>query len=547
MDRFRDKMISLRSNGEIRTETNKLWVYFSIAVILLLLCSVTYCGLNGDLKRFLNGYDDCANICGELNVYNYIDGCERQDYRNAPFLQENICVERCDNNYIKLFNRCYRINQEQKDEINVETERTLRDLILTIPGIITVIALSVKFSYIVLLMFRYIIDYVIWFICYAVIAVEIFLTFFTFVQTQNDECKYCTILAVIFAIATSLNVLVLFLLRNKIKLVAQLFKEASKALIDIPLIMIQPVLTFVFYTIAFIIFSYFKAIIDYSGQFEKFGSNVVLVQNNFTIFTYYFNIFVFIWFIQFITGCQHFIIAGTVSKWYFTRDKTKLNQPIRTSYINLISYHLGSICLGSSIITIVKIIRLLFKFLKYLTCSKNVCLCCIGCCIDYIVEKLEDFLKYLIRNSLILIAKNGTPFFESGRRASDMIMRNLMNVISLNYIGDLVLLFGRIFIAVITGFIGFELMNGQPGVNSIFLPMVIAVSFSLSIANCFISVFEMTIDTIFLCYCEDCDENDGSSSKPYYMSNDLKNIMDILNDRVNNTMKFQSLNDLVDS
>lgn len=33
-------------------------------------------------------------------------------------------------------------------------------------------------------------------------------------------------------------------------------------------------------------------------------------------------------------------------------------------------------------------------------------------------------------------------------------------------------------------------------------------------------MFQMTIDTVFLCFCEDCEQNDGIS-KPYYMSRDL--------------------------
>ena len=32
--------------------------------------------------------------------------------------------------------------------------------------------------------------------------------------------------------------------------------------------------------------------------------------------------------------------------------------------------------------------------------------------------------------------------------------------------------------------------------------------------------FQITIDTIFLCFCEDCERNDGVS-KPYYMSKNL--------------------------
>lgn len=38
------------------------------------------------------------------------------------------------------------------------------------------------------------------------------------------------------------------------------------------------------------------------------------------------------------------------------------------------------------------------------------------------------------------------------------------------------------------------------------------------------AVFEMTVDTIFLCYCIDCEENDGIN-QPYYMSPKLMKAM----------------------
>lgn len=37
-------------------------------------------------------------------------------------------------------------------------------------------------------------------------------------------------------------------------------------------------------------------------------------------------------------------------------------------------------------------------------------------------------------------------------------------------------------------------------------------------------VFEMTIDTIFVCFCIDCEENDGVT-REFYMSESLKKIM----------------------
>lgn len=54
----------------------------------------------------------------------------------------------------------------------------------------------------------------------------------------------------------------------------------------------------------------------------------------------------------------------------------------------------------------------------------------------------------------------------------------------------------------------------------IWVPVAVSIIFSYLIADCVLSVFEITVDTIFICYCEDLDKNDGVES-PYYMSRSL--------------------------
>jgi len=46
-----------------------------------------------------------------------------------------------------------------------------------------------------------------------------------------------------------------------------------------------------------------------------------------------------------------------------------------------------------------------------------------------------------------------------------------------------------------------------------------------AIATAFMSVYEMAVDTMLLCFCEDTERNDGSAEKPYYMSDSLKSYM----------------------
>lgn len=54
----------------------------------------------------------------------------------------------------------------------------------------------------------------------------------------------------------------------------------------------------------------------------------------------------------------------------------------------------------------------------------------------------------------------------------------------------------------------------------IYCPVFVSVVFAYLIADCCVTVFEMTVDTIFICYCVDSEQNDGVS-RPYCMSTGL--------------------------
>ena len=57
-----------------------------------------------------------------------------------------------------------------------------------------------------------------------------------------------------------------------------------------------------------------------------------------------------------------------------------------------------------------------------------------------------------------------------------------------------------------------------PTLNFPLLPTVIITLTAYLISSCFFSVYEMGIDTLFICFLQDSEINDGSKEKPYYMS-----------------------------
>lgn len=65
--------------------------------------------------------------------------------------------------------------------------------------------------------------------------------------------------------------------------------------------------------------------------------------------------------------------------------------------------------------------------------------------------------------------------------------------------------------------------------------MFAGVFLAFLIAHCFVTVFEMSIDTIFLCFCIDCEDNNGST-RPYFMSDGLRKVMTEMKKQVGETL-----------
>lgn len=362
-------------------------------------------------------------------------------------------------------NRCFKVKKDN-DSPDSKFEFLMNDLALTAPTIALVCCVALVFSYILLLLFRHCAHYAVWGITISSVSLLIafagylWYLFATVPITYKKRSTYLTN-AIIWSFLALVSLIVVICVRKRIKLVIQLFKETSKVLFDIPALMAQPIMTLFATALAIAPFIGFQLLIETSGTLEMDPktSKINLQQNAFIKMASVLNIMGFIWFTQFIIGCQHFIIAGTVSKWYFVRDKTKLSAPMKTTYYNLFWFHLGSICLGSWMITIIKIIRITLKILyRGSATSRNIAVRLFAFFINWLIAQLDFFFRYLIRNAYIIVAKDGLPFIEAASKSTDLIFNNLIDVLALNHVGDLVLSMGRLFVVVIAGFVGYEAM-----------------------------------------------------------------------------------------
>ncbi len=67
-------------------------------------------------------------------------------------------------------------------------------------------------------------------------------------------------------------------------------------------------------------------------------------------------------------------------------------------------------------------------------------------------------------------------------------------------------------------------MQEEDGLNFYILIVLVIVIFTYFVADVFIDLYKMIIDTIFLCFAEDSKMNNGTD-KPFFMSDSLLQYM----------------------
>lgn len=344
------------------------------------------------------------------------------------------------------------------------------------------------------------------------------------VDVQNERAFL--VFSIIATVLTVILLVILLIMRERICLVVALFHEAGKCLIAMPLLLLQPLWTFL---ILFAFFIYWVTILAYiatmgtpRANYTKGFTSVEYIPEGLSKHFWWIHLIGLIWTSEFILACQQFVIAGSVALWYFSVNKNSLDCPIGKSICHLILHHIGSVAFGSLIITIVKIPRYILMYIQSkCEASQNSCAkCCLRCCICCL-WCLEKVLKFLNQNAYTIIAIDGKNFCSAAAKAFSIITSNVLRVAAINSIGAFVLFLGKVGVMAATCAIAVVWLKSIPGLHYFAIPVFLISIFSFLIAHCFLSIYEMVVDALLLCFCEDCQMNDGSPGREYFMNPSL--------------------------
>ncbi|KAG2770840.1 hypothetical protein PC129_g6906 [Phytophthora cactorum] len=375
----------------------------------------------------------------------------------------------------------------------------------------------------------------------------------TLQASQDRQKAYAVAAYVVYALAGVALLLVCFF-QKKIRIAVGIVKEASRALQSLPLLVLFPIIPFVMLLILFAYAAIVGAYIYSSGEMqlaslagelaEQAGQNVTAEatttlskvspdQTMKLLVAYHF--FGFLWTAQLINAISMCTIAGAVSRYYWSRNKTSEEMgrfPVFTSFKNCFRYHFGSLAFGSFIIAVVQFIRAALLYLDHQTKDlqqSNLVLkvvmkivqCCLWC--------LEKCLRFMSKNAYILIAMKGHSFCTSAKDAFKILLSNIAQVGAVSTVTFLLLGAGKVAVALscaITTFAYLEKNSDDYGVggahelSSPLAPIGLALLLGWFVASTLLGVYEMAIDTILLCFCEDKELNKESGQ--YFMSDSLK-------------------------
>lgn len=79
----------------------------------------------------------------------------------------------------------------------------------------------------------------------------------------------------------------------------------------------------------------------------------------------------------------------------------------------------------------------------------------------------------------------------------------------------------QILIVTCTAFAGVLALNYQRDYTEWVLPLIIVCLFAFLVAHCFLSIFEIVVDVLFLCFAIDTKYNNGTPGREFYMDKAL--------------------------
>ncbi|XP_042478865.1 choline transporter protein 1 isoform X1 [Macadamia integrifolia] len=358
------------------------------------------------------------------------------------------------------------------------------------------------------------------------------------------EQNHLRAVSVLMTIVMGIAILSSLAIVRRILMATSVLKVAAKVIGEVQALIIFPVIP---YTILLIVYMFW-----FSAAFHLFSSGQIVQNDCKSKYCAYdlaskqvscghcgysihytphiaiailFHLFGCYWATQFFIACSSTVIAGSVASYYWARGEISPEipfLPVFSSMKRLMRYSLGSVAIGSLVVSFVESVRYILEFFRRKLKVSNTTpessigkvgfhssQCCRGC-IDWTVKSVN-------RNAYIMIAIMGKGFFRASSIATGLIMNNILRIGRVNVIGDVILFLGKLCVSLSSAVFAFLMLDAHKyrsahnKISSPLFPVLVCWWLGYVVATLFFAVVEMSIDTIILSFCQDSEEHQGNA------------------------------------
>ncbi|KYB28358.1 hypothetical protein TcasGA2_TC034628 [Tribolium castaneum] len=231
-------------------------ITLAICVVVLMIAMI-YTLYYSDMNRFTNGYDNCGNVCGEKN--SHVDGipCSGQDMTNKPYLVGGKCVERC-------------------ADADCSTSDVWNEFNEKLGPMAIVCCIGLGLSIIALFCFRYFVDVFVWTMLIGAVLLMCALTgyiWYCYANQSSEQGSGLLIGAIIFTFISLIFAVFILVLKDMIKLIIRFYEETIKMVFAMPLILLEPVLTFISIFVIVGLCVYTFILMNHAGKLQETGDS----------------------------------------------------------------------------------------------------------------------------------------------------------------------------------------------------------------------------------------------------------------------------------
>jgi solute carrier family 44 (choline transporter-like protein), member 2/4/5 len=305
-----------------------------------------------------------------------------------------------------------------------------------------------------------------------------------------------------------------FILCNwkSISLGASIMETASEFVVENKKIIYQPAIAYAV-CLPIIIWWTGSAIFVYSlgtpvFEEKKFIAKIDGTTKSDYMFCYF--VFGLFWILSWIIAMQNFSTICTTCMWYFTgegsdavsyRQVYSSTMAIEWAFKN----HAGSMAMGSFLIAVVTMVRLVFEYIIYTyeksTPGENAVWKCIKFVIRFVSWSLDCCVKFVNKNAYIQIALRNESFCEAAKTSFYLAVRNAARASAVSIISGILAVLGKGFIVALCAFLTISLVDStQPDIREPYFCALLIAFWAYCVASIFLSLFEDSALTILYCF-----------------------------------------------